>query len=278
MPNEFKYKHRAGTLAQWADPQDGPLLRGEIGVLLDADGTPLDAKIGDGATAFADLPSLGANGTSQEDIDAAVTAHVAATDPHGDRAFTRRKDPFARYGINPLPSMWVALGSVAMASGSLEGLYFYADTDEDITELSVIVNAAAAATPTLSRLGVYVANETTGDLTALAAATANDTALFTSTGLRSGAISSGTEVSGGIWTPTIGRFYFIGALVVTDAAAPTVVSNGTLGGEVFKFASPGGSTWVNWMTGKKTGQTDLPASLTGMSPSSSRCVLVVGVQ
>jgi len=64
MDDEFKYKHRAGTAAQWADPQDGPLLRGEIGVLLDGSGTPLGAKIGDGETAFADLPELGGNGTS----------------------------------------------------------------------------------------------------------------------------------------------------------------------------------------------------------------------
>lgn len=62
MADEFKYKHRAGTAAQWADPQDGPLLQAEIGVLLDDDGTPLDAKIGDGETAFADLPSLGGPG------------------------------------------------------------------------------------------------------------------------------------------------------------------------------------------------------------------------
>lgn len=65
MADEFKYKHRAGTAAQWADPQDGPLLRAEIGVLLDDDGTPLGVKVGDGETAFADLPlSLGGdNGT-----------------------------------------------------------------------------------------------------------------------------------------------------------------------------------------------------------------------
>lgn len=64
MDDEFKYKHRAGTAAQWADPQDGPLLRGEIGVLLDDNGVPLGAKIGDGETAFDALPDLGANATS----------------------------------------------------------------------------------------------------------------------------------------------------------------------------------------------------------------------
>lgn len=64
MADEFKYKHRAGTVAQWADPQDGPLLRGEIGVLLDDNGAPLGAKIGDGETAFDALPDLGGNATS----------------------------------------------------------------------------------------------------------------------------------------------------------------------------------------------------------------------
>lgn len=76
MADEFKYKHRAGTAAQWADPQDGPLLRGEIGVLLDDNGAPLGAKIGDGETAFDALPDLGGNATSLPAVEEATTART----------------------------------------------------------------------------------------------------------------------------------------------------------------------------------------------------------
>lgn len=205
-----------------------------------------------------------------------VADHVAATDPHGDRAFARRRDPFSQIGVNPLPSMWLASASVALSSGSLQGMYFYADTSDSVTDLACVITTAAGATPTLSRLGVWTADPATGHLLALAASTTNDTALLTSTGTRSSAISGGTQVTGGAWTPVVGQFYMAGVLCVTAASDPTFVTNANLGSAFVSNISFAGSP--NPMTFSVTGQTDLPASVSsGINNNMTRTPLVVGL-
>jgi hypothetical protein len=122
-------------------------------------------------------------------------------------------------------------------------------------------------------MGVWKANPVGGNLTELVASTTSDTALLTSTGARSSAISGGTQVSGGIWTPTVGQFYFIGVLCVTAASAPTLVTPGQLN-----------STWYNLggannapMTARFAGQSDLPASVTTPALGNGKTPLVVGI-
>jgi hypothetical protein len=105
---------------------------------------------------------------------------------------------------------------------------------------------AAAATPTLVRIGVWTVNAA-GDLTALVASTANDTALLA---------AANTEYPKALQTPYAfigGQRYAAGILVVTAAAAPTL--NG-------KFTSTAaGRTRPPRVTATISGQADLPATV-----------------
>lgn len=181
-------------------------------------------------------------------------------------------DRFSQAGVSPLPTWWLATSTAALSTSALDGMYCYVRDATPIDTLWCVVTIAASATPTLSRMGVWSASPTTGALSALAASTTNDTALLTSTGARSKAISGGTEVSGGIWTPVVDRFYFFGVLCVSAAGMPTLVTGpGSLAGAFYDVGGSG----TNPMTGRLTGQSDLPSS---GSPSltQTRTALVVG--
>lgn len=199
----------------------------------------------------------------------ADTASVVLT---SDSRLRASQDALSHTGVSPLPTMWLASNTAALTSQALDGMYGYVRDTTTRSTLWCLVTAQAAATPTISRLGVWTATPSTGALTALAASTTNDTALLTSTGARSKAISGGTQVSGGIWTPVADQFYFFGVLCVTSAGLPTLVSGpGSLAGAFYDLGGSG----TNPMTGRLTGQSDLPS--TG-SPSlaQTRTALVVG--
>ena len=185
-------------------------------------------------------------------------------------------EPFSLYGVAPYP-LWNCGGTVVASSGNVTGCYGYVQTSHSVTKLGTAYTVAAGATPTLSRLGVYTADPTNGYLLALAAATTNDTALFTVAAPKavSRAITSGTQVSGGIWTPVVGQFYFFCMLNVTTASIPTVLSNTSTGFPQMQTIL--GGTAGPWMAATLSGQTDLPASGTGLNGSQSRCPTIWGI-
>ncbi len=137
----------------------------------------------------------------------------------------------------------------AAASGEVHLSYFTATKTETITQLAMYSAGTAAATVTLIRYGVYsvAAN---GNLTLLTA-TPNDTALFAATNTRYAKTLSSP------WSKVAYTRYAVGVLVVattvpalycaTDSAATTPVE--TIWGRDPR------------LTGRRTGQTDLPASI-----------------
>lgn len=129
--------------------------------------------------------------------------------------------------------------------------YFTAYKTETITKLaSVTGSTAAAATPTLCRMGLYsvAAN---GDLT-LVASTANDTALWAATNtVYEKAISSPAS-----YNVLKGKRYAFATLIVTGAAAPSMAASTQAVGVV--GIAPR-------QQGQLSGQSDLPASISAGS-------------
>lgn len=137
--------------------------------------------------------------------------------------------------------------AVATSTGSLRLSYFTARKTETITSLRLISGGTAAgATPSLVRAGVYTVADN-GDLT-LVASIANDTTIFAN-------ISTAyTRALSASLAKAAGQRYAVGILVVTAAAAPTVLGNN------FVAASEAGQ--APRLCAAFHGQTDLPASVT----------------
>jgi hypothetical protein len=154
---------------------------------------------------------------------------------------------------------WAAtqMGSLTLPNGAVRFAYFTASRNETVANLSLSTGtAAAAATPTLVRFGLYsvAAN---GDLTQLAA-TVSDTTVFAATLTRYPRALS-TPV-----TLTEGAQYAIAALVMTAAAAPAVV------GALCATPADNGALTPR-LCHVLTAQTDLAATyaLTGLAQSQS---------
>jgi hypothetical protein len=116
---------------------------------------------------------------------------------------------------------------------------------------------AAAATPTICRMGVYsIASNGNGTLVA---AITNDTTLFAATSTEY--IRTLTTPASGVFSPVAGQRYANAILVVTAVAAPTIIS----------CVMPSAATAARppLLTATLTGQADLPASFTSGSLASS---------
>jgi parallel beta helix pectate lyase-like protein len=151
-------------------------------------------------------------------------------------------------GEETIPRLLVPFGNssfyVGMASGDVRGAQFTARKTETITQVRVITGGtAAAATPTLCKVGVYsvAAN---GDHT-LVASTASDTTLFAA------ANTAYTRSFTAGFTKTAGQRYAVVVLVVTSGTMPTFV--GITGGTEIGAAPS--------LASRITGQTDLPSSI-----------------
>ena len=160
--------------------------------------------------------------------------------------------------------------SAAAATGTNQTLrltYFTAARSFVSTQVAVYSGGtAAAATPTLVRLGLYsvAAN---GDLT-LVASTANDTALFAA------AQTAYTKA----WSASVqlvaGQRYARGDLVVTAATAPTYPGLSVHGGSATATAVAGAAPRL---TGAVTGQADLPASVAAASVAATTNGMIYSV-
>ncbi len=150
----------------------------------------------------------------------------------GEETVPRQVVPFGTY-YTPAPT------------GEVRGAQFVARKTQTITQVRVITgNTAAAATPTLCKLGVYTV-DASGNLT-LVASTASDTTLFAA------ASTTYTRSFVASFTKTAGVRYSVVVLVVTAGTAPN-------------FQGLGASTEngiLPMLATRLTAQTDLPASIT----------------
>lgn len=152
-------------------------------------------------------------------------------------------------GVESVPRMLAQDATIATTSGTLRLAYFTARKATVAANAKIVAGGtAAAATPTLVRIGLYtVASD--GDLT-LVASTANDTALLATQN------TLYTKTLGDdAYTFTIGQRYAAGVLVVTGATAPTLV--GCNAGA----AVTGLVALEPYIAANLTSQTDLPASI-----------------
>lgn len=154
--------------------------------------------------------------------------------------------------ISTIPRWSISTAAVTLTSQALRLTFFTADKSITAANLMVNVNTpAAAATPTLCRMGIYsVAGN--GDI-ALIASTPNDTTLFATTFTPyTKALSSSVGL-------TAGTRYAVGLLVVSAAAMP-----GFYGAAVFASAE---HAVALRLTGAVTAQTDLPSTVAAASLS-----------
>lgn len=121
-------------------------------------------------------------------------------------------------GEEAMPRSEIASSAATIASGDLRLSYFIARKTETTTQIRVKSGTtAAAATPTLVRLGLYTI-AATGDGT-LVASTANDTSLFAAT--TTAYIRSWTAA----YAKVAGQRYALGVIVVTAVATPTLIGS-----------------------------------------------------
>lgn len=151
-------------------------------------------------------------------------------------------------GESTLPRLQVTSTSSATGTGNLRLTYFTAQKTETTTQVRVISGGtAAAATPTLVRIGLYLIDGSDGGT--LVASTVSDTALFAATN------TVYTRSWSTPYAKVAGQRYALSVLVVTGAAAPTLAGHAALAsaaGEVTTVAPRLSATF--------SGQTDLPAS------------------
>lgn len=147
--------------------------------------------------------------------------------------------------------------STAAASGEMVLAGFVAKKTQQITQVRVWTSGtAAAATPTLSRMGIYVRSASTGDLTLLASH-ASDLALFLATN------TVYTKTLTTAFNKTQGLEYFVGLLIVSGAAMPTFAAPAS-GWPAGYLASTGSLVRPATMA-KVTAQADLPATVLNAS-------------
>ena len=182
------------------------------------------------------------------------------------------RDILAERALVPVP-LYSSQSVVTLASGRLEGYYFYAASATPVKNLATVVTTAAAATPSIARLAAYAADRETGVLTNLVAATANDPVLFSTTGAVRAAPASGSEVEAGIWTPVHDRYYFIGAFCVSAVAMPSLTGGSNVGSP-FLYTLGGGNRSV--LAQRAAATADLPVPSVTVNTLLARAAYVVG--
>lgn len=171
--------------------------------------------------------------------------------PPGSGYYEPPSSSWLTNGEETMPRDLVTGGSAATGTGNLRLTYFTARKTESISQIRVASGpTAAAATPTLIRMGIWIA-DLDGSLLSLVGNTASDLTLLATinTWYLKGLAAA--------FTKQRGVRYGVGLLVVTAAAAPTIY--GTANGEaVMNARSPRLNAVVS-------GQADLPATLAAAS-------------
>lgn len=137
--------------------------------------------------------------------------------------------------------------ATVLGNSNLHLTFFTARKTETTTQVRTYNTTAAAATPTLCRIGLYSV-DSSGNGT-LVAATANDTTLWNT------ASTSFTRSWAVPYAKVAGQRYAVANLCITGAALPNLLCMSTT-------ANP--ENFISPITcGRITGQADLPASFTG---------------
>lgn len=238
------------------------------------DGTEQVPVVQGGATVRTTLTDALALGTVADDVTFTPAGSISATDvqaalaeldaeksasTHAHSGAYELLDPDRlTVGEATYPRSQVSLGSIAMTSQTLRLSYFTARNTEDITQVVMnTANAAAAATPTLIRVGIWTA-DAAGALLAQVAATPNDTTL-----LASGTTEYTKALTAG-FTKTLGQRYAVGLLVVTAQTVPQMAGHG-VGMSASNARAPK-------ISGAIAAQADLPATAAagGVAANASR--------
>ena len=164
-------------------------------------------------------------------------------------------------GMSTMPRWAVQTTSITLTSGSMRLCGFTAPRTETVTKVRFLSGAtAAAATPTLVRVGLYSVD--TAGAGTLVASTANDTTLAATQH------TSYEKAFSASYTVTEGGLYAVGFLIVTAGATNTLVGSlNVSGGNVI-----GENAYLPRICGSLGSQTDLPASYTDASLSNTASV------
>lgn len=143
--------------------------------------------------------------------------------------------------------MMVVANSLSATSGTVNFVYFTADQNMTVSNFSIRTGGtAAAATPTLIRMGLY-SESVVGDLT-LIGSTPNDTSLFSSTlTMYTKALSTPVDI-------TMGNRYAFALLQVSAVAVATISGSNVQVGSSESAQSPRLFCIL-------ASQTDLPSSV-----------------
>lgn len=161
-------------------------------------------------------------------------------------------------GESTFPRQYAA-SSRALSTGNMFLAYFTARKTETITQVRLNCITAAAATPTLIRIGVWTADDA-GALLVQQAATPNDTTLLAA------ANTDYTKAFSSSFTKTAGVRYAVGCLVVTAAANP-IISAAAGAAPGFEASKP------PRLVGFVGSQADLPASVAAGGVSANNIML-----
>jgi hypothetical protein len=189
----------------------------------------------------------------------AWAVHSTATGPTGPAGPVGASDPVT------FPDREQTLGrhdvtasNLARTSGTVWLGYFTASSTRSLSNMRHM-SSSAPATVTLIRMGVYSVDASTGDLT-LIASTPNDTALLATANAATGkALSAAASL-------VQGQRYALALLVVA-----TTVGNGM--GANLAHANVG--SLAPRVTGSRTGQTDLPATITAANVAATASAMFV---
>lgn len=175
---------------------------------------------------------------------------MATMDYNNLYKLTQSDDSALLVGESTISRTDMSSSSVTSGSGSLRLTFFTAKKNETISNVRVITGGTpAAATPTLCRVGIYVVDPATNDLT-LVGSTANDVNLFS---------VASTVYNIPLQVPFVkykGLRYAVGILVVSGAATPNF--QGTQSTPASEAAMP--PRMVGY-----SAQADLPATITDAS-------------
>jgi hypothetical protein len=190
----------------------------------------------------------------QPDVPVVVAPIPSAVDVAADAVAGVGRDPYMMTaGEFVYPRLLATAATAAVTSQGLFISYFQAKRTETVTQVTLATDAtAAAATPTLCRMGVYSVPDATALAThTLIASTANDTTLFATTN------TSYTKAFSASFTKSAGQWYGVAVLVVSGAALPTFRG-------LPHAANNSTNTWApaNYppISGSIAGQADLPAT------------------
>lgn len=201
-------------------------------------------------------------------VGRAVGGNVSALTPA--QAGLPTLENYRRRWLQPASGLDVIPRELATSSASTSTGSLYLTTFHTLSSSGTFSNismattgTAAAATPTVCRMGVYTSTDD-GSTWTLVAATANDTSLFAAT---STVYTRALDTGGGLpasYTCVAGTMYALGVLVVSAATAPSLAcAPNTAGVSAIGAMSPP-------MSPTKSGQSDLPTSVSSLSSGTRR--------